>query len=105
MPMTATSSGLPSSGVTAATPPRLEDTLVSGYTRLASEAPRRRIDLELRFLDVVLASLFGLVALPFALGIALVVRVTSGSPVLYRGERVGRHGRFFTILKFRTLKR
>ena len=37
--------------------------------------------------------------------IALLVLVTSGRPVLYRGERVGRHGRFFAMLKFRTLKR
>ena len=33
------------------------------------------------------------------------VLVTSGPPVLYRGERVGRGGHFFTMLKFRTLKR
>jgi lipopolysaccharide/colanic/teichoic acid biosynthesis glycosyltransferase len=36
--------------------------------------------------------------------IALLVLVTSGRPVLYRGERVGRRGRFFHMLKFRTLK-
>ena len=30
---------------------------------------------------------------------------TSGRPVLYRGQRVGRGGRFFTMLKFRTLTR
>jgi lipopolysaccharide/colanic/teichoic acid biosynthesis glycosyltransferase len=82
----------------------LEDTLVSGFTRLASDAPHRRIDAELRILDIVLASLFGLVALPFALVIALLVLVTSGRPVLYRGDRVGRRGRFFQMLKFRTMK-
>ena len=84
--------------------PGLEDTLVSGFTRLASDAPHRRIDAELRILDVVLASLFGLVALPFALVIALLVLLTSGRPVLYRGDRVGRRGRFFQMLKFRTMK-
>jgi lipopolysaccharide/colanic/teichoic acid biosynthesis glycosyltransferase len=31
--------------------------------------------------------------------------VTSGRPVLYRGQRVGRGGHFFEMLKFRTLKR
>jgi len=82
----------------------LEDTLITGYTRLASDAPHRRIDAELRTLDVVLATLFGLIALPFAIIIALVVLVTSGRPVLYRGERVGRGGRFFYMLKFRTMK-
>jgi lipopolysaccharide/colanic/teichoic acid biosynthesis glycosyltransferase len=82
---------------------RLEDTLVSGYTRLAAETPRRRIDLELRALDVLFATLFGLLLTPVWTAIAVVLAVTSGRPVLYRGERVGRAGRFFTIYKFRTL--
>ncbi len=38
------------------------------------------------------------------IAIALVVLVTSGRPVLYRGERVGRRGRFFHMLKFRTMR-
>ena len=83
---------------------RLEDTLVSGYTRLAAEAPRRRIDVELRALDILFASLFGLLLAPAWLTIAALLLATSGPPVLYRGERVGRAGRFFTIYKFRTLK-
>ncbi len=86
-------------------PTGLEDTLVSGYTRLASDTPHRLVDLELRALDILLAALFGLVLLPVALLIALVVAATSGLPVLYRGERVGRHGRFFRMLKFRTMRR
>jgi lipopolysaccharide/colanic/teichoic acid biosynthesis glycosyltransferase len=88
----------------ATTPPPLEDTLVTGYTRLARDAPHRRIDLELRALDVLFAGLFGLVLSPVALVIAALVLVTSGRPVLYRGERVGRGGKFFWMLKFRTLK-
>jgi lipopolysaccharide/colanic/teichoic acid biosynthesis glycosyltransferase len=88
-----------------ASAPRLEDTLVSGYTRLARESVHRRIDLELRVLDVLLAAFFGLLLSPVALAIALLALVTSGRPILYRGERVGRGGRFFRMLKFRTLKR
>ena len=49
--------------------------------------------------------MFGLLLLPVAAIIAVLVLVTSGRPILYRGERVGRHGRFFAMLKFRTLKR
>jgi lipopolysaccharide/colanic/teichoic acid biosynthesis glycosyltransferase len=86
------------------TAPPLEDTLISGFTRLASDAPHRRIDAELRALDIVLALLFAIVVVPIALVIALIVLVTSGRPVLYRGERVGRRGRFFHMLKFRTMK-
>jgi lipopolysaccharide/colanic/teichoic acid biosynthesis glycosyltransferase len=86
-------------------PPRLEDTLVTGYTRLANDAPNRRIDLELRTLDVLFSSVFLILLLPVVLVIAGVMMVTSGRPVLYRGQRVGRGGRFFEMLKFRTLKR
>jgi len=84
--------------------PRLEDSLVTGYRRLASDAPHRRIDFELRALDIAFASLFSLLVLPAAAVIAVLVRVTCGSPVLYRGQRVGRGGRFFEMLKFRTLR-
>jgi lipopolysaccharide/colanic/teichoic acid biosynthesis glycosyltransferase len=87
-----------------ASAPPLEDTLVTGYTRLAREAPHRRIDLELRLLDLGLALVFGLVLVPTGLVIAAALAVTSGRPVLYRGERVGRGGRFFRMLKFRTLR-
>jgi lipopolysaccharide/colanic/teichoic acid biosynthesis glycosyltransferase len=85
-------------------PPRLEDTLVTGYTRLASDTPNRRIDLELRALDMLLSALFLVVLSPVAIVIAAIVLVTSGRPVLYRGQRVGRGGHFFEMLKFRTLR-
>jgi lipopolysaccharide/colanic/teichoic acid biosynthesis glycosyltransferase len=84
---------------------QLEDTLVGGYRRLAAETPRRRIDIELRALDLVFATLFGLLLLPVGAVIALAILISSGRPVLYRGERVGRGARFFTMLKFRTLRR
>jgi lipopolysaccharide/colanic/teichoic acid biosynthesis glycosyltransferase len=87
----------------ATAPPPLEDTLVSGYRQLASNAAQRRIDLELRALDVLFAAVFGLVLLPIAIVLAIVLRATSGPPILYRGERVGRGGRFFSMLKFRTM--
>src|SRR6266545_1702584 len=77
---------------------------VARFESLAGTSTKRRVDLELRILDVVFALAFGLLVLPLALLIAAVVAATSGLPVLYRGERVGRGGRFFTILKFRTLK-
>lgn len=88
----------------AAEPPPLEDTLVSGYTRLAAEAQHRRTDLELRALDILFASVFGIILAPVAVVIAALMLATSGRPVLYRGERVGRRGHFFQMLKFRTMK-
>ena len=79
--------------------------LADEYARLVEETPLRATDLALRTLDVGLASVFLVLALPLALLIALAVVATSGVPVLYRGERVGRGGHLFTMVKFRTLKR
>src|ERR1019366_10656669 len=43
------------------------------------------------------------ILIPLSLLIALSVRLTSSGPVLFLQERVGRYGRSFTILKFRTM--
>jgi lipopolysaccharide/colanic/teichoic acid biosynthesis glycosyltransferase len=59
----------------------------------------------LRVLDVGLSALCLLAALPIVLPLGLVLLGTSGRPLFYRGERVGRGGRIFTMLKFRTLRR
>jgi exopolysaccharide biosynthesis polyprenyl glycosylphosphotransferase len=42
--------------------------------------------------------------LPLLAAIAIAVRVTSGPNVLYRQRRVGRDGRAFDMLKFRTMR-
>jgi lipopolysaccharide/colanic/teichoic acid biosynthesis glycosyltransferase len=83
--------------------PRIEDTLVRGYRQLALDTPARPRDLLLRTLDVVLAAIFVVLTAPVAALISLAIVLTSGRPVIYRGERVGRSGRVFTMLKFRTL--
>jgi lipopolysaccharide/colanic/teichoic acid biosynthesis glycosyltransferase len=41
---------------------------------------------------------------PLLAGIAIAVRVSLGSPVLFRQVRPGLHGRPFTMLKFRTMR-
>ena len=82
-----------------------EDTLVRGYRDLARETPARPRDVLLRTLDLTLSAIFLVAALPAAAVIALALVATSGFPVLYRGERVGRGGHVFTMFKFRTLKR
>jgi lipopolysaccharide/colanic/teichoic acid biosynthesis glycosyltransferase len=57
-----------------------------------------------RIVDVVGAAAGLLVAcIPMAL-IAVALRATMGSPVLFRQVRPGRHGAPFTILKFRTMR-
>jgi lipopolysaccharide/colanic/teichoic acid biosynthesis glycosyltransferase len=49
-------------------------------------------------------ALVGLVLLaPLFIAIAVLIKATSQGPVLYRGERAGRHQRRFRICKFRTM--
>ena len=83
---------------------RHED-LAEQFGRLARETPGRRgVDVTIRALDVALSLFFLLLSLPAILVIVAAQLLTSGRPVFYRGERVGRGGRVFTMTKFRTLK-
>lgn len=56
-----------------------------------------------RAFDVTLAAASGLILLPLMVAIALSIKLTSWGPVLYRQSRVGLRGRYFTMLKFRTM--
>ena len=80
-------------------------TVAEQVSVMASEvyAPRR-VDIVLRGLDLSIAG-SALVLLSPLLGLlALATLITSGRPVLYRGERVGRAGHVFTMYKLRTLR-
>lgn len=57
-----------------------------------------------RWLDVLVASLLLLVALPLLLAAAAAVKLTSPGPVLFRQSRVGHHGSSFTMLKLRSMR-
>jgi len=86
---------------------RLEesDELVRRYAALAVHPyERRTLDAVLRALDVVLAGSLLLLTAPLTVACMLLILLTSGRPVLYRGERVGRAGHIFTMYKLRTLK-
>jgi lipopolysaccharide/colanic/teichoic acid biosynthesis glycosyltransferase len=89
---------------TTRTPGSPSDSFILRFEQMARRSPKRIVDLELRALDVAFTLLFCLVALPLCALIALAMLVTSGPPLFYRGERVGRGGRVFTMLKFRTLR-
>ncbi len=56
-----------------------------------------------RAFDIVTAGIAIVLFSPFILGIAALVRLRLGSPVLFRQERPGLGGRPFTLLKFRTM--
>jgi lipopolysaccharide/colanic/teichoic acid biosynthesis glycosyltransferase len=46
-----------------------------------------------------------IVALPILVLVTIVFLASSGTPLFYRGLRVGRYGRIFHMFKFRTLRR
>jgi lipopolysaccharide/colanic/teichoic acid biosynthesis glycosyltransferase len=56
-----------------------------------------------RLIDVVVGTAVCVIALPLALLVAAAVRASSPGPVIYRQTRVGKDGRQFTMLKFRTM--
>ena len=60
------------------------------------EGVRRGLELALSGAGLVLLS-------PVLLAISVLILLDSGRPVLYRGRRMGRGGRCFWMLKFRTL--
>ena len=57
-----------------------------------------------RAFDVVAAGVGMLIAGPLMAAIALLIRLTSPGPVLFRQERVGMDGRRFSMVKFRTMR-
>jgi lipopolysaccharide/colanic/teichoic acid biosynthesis glycosyltransferase len=82
-----------------------QEPLAERYGRLARESGGRRgVDAALRTLDLLIAGTALLLLSIVAAVIAIVVLVTSGRPLLYSGERVGRYGRTFRMRKFRTLR-
>jgi sugar transferase (PEP-CTERM system associated) len=56
-----------------------------------------------RLTDLSLSAIGLIVCLPIMLAVAVVVRLTSPGPALFRQTRVGLNGRHFEVLKFRTM--
>jgi lipopolysaccharide/colanic/teichoic acid biosynthesis glycosyltransferase len=84
---------------------RPSDSFIQRFSQRVHGSPKRRVDVELRVLDILLAALFLLITLPLLVLIGLALLLTSGLPLFYKGERVGRGGRIFHMRKFRTLRR
>jgi exopolysaccharide biosynthesis polyprenyl glycosylphosphotransferase len=68
----------------------------SGPNELVSHAAKRIFDLVIGTIGLIIAA-------PFMLAIAIALRTRQGPGVIFRQERVGLHGRSFTMYKFRTM--
>ena len=56
-----------------------------------------------RIFDIVFSSLSLILLFPLLLILSLLIFVKLGSPIFYTQRRPGKHGRIFSILKFRTM--
>ena len=88
--------------------------IVSGQARVSSiyGAPLIEVTPEImkpweeslkRLVDVIVSALILVVGLPFWLIVAVMIRLNSPGPVLYKQERVGRNGKDFKMFKFRSM--
>src|SRR5919205_367014 len=67
------------------------------------DADLERYEALKRALDISLVAVLLVILLPVLLLCALAVRLDSPGPVLFRQERIGRRGRPFRMLKFRSM--
>jgi len=58
-----------------------------------------------RFMDISFVFIGGLIIFPFLFIIAILIKLTSPGPVLYKHKRLGKNGEPFYAYKFRTMKK
>jgi exopolysaccharide biosynthesis polyprenyl glycosylphosphotransferase len=56
-----------------------------------------------RIFDLLLSSFLLLLAMPFMMIIAFLIKVDGGGPIIFRQQRVGENGRLFPMYKFRSM--
>jgi lipopolysaccharide/colanic/teichoic acid biosynthesis glycosyltransferase len=57
-----------------------------------------------RCFDIATATIALLLLIPVFLGIALLIKLDSSGPILYKARRIGKSGRLFHMYKFRTMR-
>ena len=85
--------------------PRIHMQPLAGLPLIHVSTPRlsRGKAFSKRMFDVVASGLGMILISPLLLGVALAIRLDSPGPILFRQERIGLHGRPFTMLKFRSM--
>jgi lipopolysaccharide/colanic/teichoic acid biosynthesis glycosyltransferase len=75
----------------------------SGLMGMIVHVARRSFRAAKRALDYVIAGTAIVLTAPLMLLIALLVKLTSNGPAIYSQQRVGKNGKTFSILKFRSM--
>jgi lipopolysaccharide/colanic/teichoic acid biosynthesis glycosyltransferase len=57
-----------------------------------------------RLFDLIVSAIGLIVLSPVLLALSALIKVRDGGPVFYRGVRIGRRGRPFRVVKFRTMR-
>lgn len=57
-----------------------------------------------RTFDIIFSLLILIIGLPVWIGIAILVKITSPGPIFYVQERVGKDGKIFKMIKFRSMR-
>jgi len=78
--------------------------LLSGLSGMIVRFARRSFDKFKRFSDVVLALAGLTISLPLLIFSAILIKLNSRGPVVYRQKRVGLNGEIFLIHKLRTMR-
>lgn len=56
-----------------------------------------------KMVDLFVSLIAIIVLLPLMILIAIAITIESRGPILYKSKRVGKHGKLFTFLKFRSM--
>ncbi|HMH43517.1 MAG TPA: TIGR03013 family XrtA/PEP-CTERM system glycosyltransferase [Pyrinomonadaceae bacterium] len=83
----------------------LLDMIRPSWLIFSSRGQRARVNEVMRIIIHRIVALVGAVlSLPIALITAILIKIDSRGPVLYKQERVGKNGHTFTLMKFRSMR-
>jgi exopolysaccharide biosynthesis polyprenyl glycosylphosphotransferase len=78
-------------------------TLTPDWVALGSRRPATQATVK-RLIDLVLSLLALVASVPIFLAVAVAIKLDSPGPVFHIGDRVGRYGRHFRFIKFRSMR-
>jgi len=75
----------------------------AGFLALSSHLARRYFGVAKEVVDIVLGFIALVLCLPVLAASAVIIKISSPGPLLYRQRRVGKGGKVFTLYKLRTM--